>query len=104
MLATVLEAGGYATAHAGSEDQGNDDVVAFRPDALIVESDKGRPQALVNRLRGRTELARCGLLVISARIELPLASEGAWAAFTRSFDLLKLHAAVAACSAGAEGA
>ncbi|MHB1847024.1 MAG: response regulator [Deltaproteobacteria bacterium] len=102
MLAALLEAGGFATAHVGVEANGVELAVAFRPDALVVEAEGGDAKEVVGRLRNRVELSRCGLLVLSARVEPPVASQGAWAAFTRSFDLLKLHAAVALCAAGAK--
>ena len=41
----------------------------------------------------------CGLLVISATLDVPIASQGAWAPFAKPFDLLKLKSAVAAAAA-----
>ena len=98
LLAALIEAEGYTVADTETEETGLDRAARFRPDALVVEAPTGQANALVTRLRARPELAGCGLLVISARLEVPAHSEGAWATFSKPFDLLKLHAAVAACA------
>ena len=103
LLATLLEVQGYIASEADSQEPSLDGVVAFRPDALVVEAAGEGARNLVAQLRRRPALARCGLLVISARFETPVHSQGAWASFTRSFDLLKLQAAVAACAAANRG-
>ncbi len=99
LLAALIEADGYQVANAATGEAGLDRAARFRPHAVVVEAPSGKAKDLINRLRSRPELSACGLLVISATLDVPIASQGAWAPFAKPFDLLKLKSAVAAAAA-----